>query len=48
MAAHLAYVIIAIMLIVGLFPLSDAVTSIIIILPLFVFSMALLISKICF
>ena len=42
MVVYLEYVIIAIMLIVGLLPLFDAVTSIFIILFLFVFSMALL------
>jgi hypothetical protein len=42
MVVHLVYVIIAIMLIIGLLPLFDAVTSIFSILFLFVFAMALL------
>ncbi len=39
---YLAYAIIAIILVVGLFPLFDAVTSIFIILFLFAFAMTLL------
>jgi hypothetical protein len=42
MVVYLEYVIISVMLIIGLFPLLDAVTSIFIILFLFVSAMALL------